>query len=267
MLMQIQLRRPSARLALAGLCLTLALITAAFAQAANKPTTVEAGNLLFTFNGGFSPTKLPKKKLAPISLSASGSIKTKDGSHVPALREVEIETDRNGEVNVIGLPVCTAGKLQSRDTAAAEKACKRAIIGKGETEVEVALPEQRPIPVESKLIAFNGGTRNGTTTFYIHAFFSAPVTGAIVTTVKIKKIHKGRYGLLSIASIPKIAGGSGSVKSFNLVINRRYTYKGRKLSVLTARCADGKLQAHANAVFADGTQAGAEIIRTCTPTG
>jgi len=260
-------QRPAGGAIITALAAFAVLLFAGIAQGGNKPTTVEAGNLLFTFNGGFNPTKLPRKKLAPISLNASGSIKTKDGSHPPALKEVEIETDKNGAVNVTGLPVCTAGKLQSRDTAAAEKACSGAIIGKGQTKVEVALAEQRPIPVKSKLVAFNGGTKGGTTTFYIHAFFSAPVTGAIVTTVKIKRIHKGRYGLLSTASIPKIAGGNGSVKSFNLVINRRYTYKGKKMSVLSAKCADGKLQAHATAIFADGTKAGADIIRTCTPTG
>ena len=88
-----------------------------------------------------------------------------------------------------------------------------------------------------------------------------------MTTVKIKKIKKGRYGLLSVASIPKIAGGSGSVTSFNLKIDKKYTYKGRKVSVLSAKCPDGKLQAKATAIFADGTKAAAEFVRTCKGKG
>lgn len=259
-------RRPAGLIA-AVLAMFAILLVGGIAQAGNKPTTVEVGNLQFTFNGGFSPTKLPKDKLAPISLSASGLIEAKDGTHPPALKEVLLETDKNGAVNVTGLPVCRSGQLQSRDTAAAEKVCKGSIIGRGKTEVEVALPEQKPIPVKSDLLVFNGGKKGGVTTFYIHAFFTAPVTGAIVTTVKIKKIHKGRYGLLSVSSIPKIAGGNGSVKSFNLVIDKRYTYKGKKVSVLSAKCADGKLQAHATAIFSDGLKAGADIIRTCTAKG
>jgi len=259
-------RRPLAVLAVAATALAV-LVAGGTALAGNKPVTVEAGNLMFTFNGGFSPTALPKSKPAPITLTASGKIATKDGTHPPALTEAVVETDKNGAVNVKGLPVCKSGQLQSRDTNAAKKACPKAIIGSGSTTVEVQFPESKPIPVNSALTVFNGGQRGGTTTFYIHAFFTAPISGAIVTTVKIKKIHNGRYGLKSIATIPKIANGSGSVKSFNLKIGKTFTYKGKKVSVLSAKCTDGKLQAHATSVFADGTKASAGIVRTCQSKG
>jgi hypothetical protein len=249
-----------------ALAALIAVSAVGVASAGNKPVTVEAGNLKFTFNGGFSPSKLPKKKLAPIALTASGKIATKDGSHPPALKEVIVDTDKNGAVTTVGYPKCTSGKLQSQDTAHAEAICKKAIIGKGTTEVEIKFPEQNPIPVKSKLLVFNGGTAGGVTTFFIHAYITVPTPAAIVTTVKIKKIHKGRYGLESIASIPRIAGGSGSVKSFSLTINKKYTFKGKKMSVLSAKCPDGKLQAFATAKFADGTSASAGIVRTCTGT-
>ncbi|MGN6254854.1 MAG: hypothetical protein ACTHO8_07725 [Solirubrobacterales bacterium] len=239
-----------------ALAALIAVSVAGLASAGNKPQTVEAGNLLVTFNGGFSPKKLPKKKLANIMLQASGKIATKDGSHPPALKEVLLETDKNGTINTKGVAKCKAGQLQSRDTAAAEKACKSAIIGKGTTNVEIAFPEQKPIPVSSKLLVFNGGTSGGKTTLYIHAYITVPTPAAIVTTVKITKIHKGRYGLLSVASIPKIAGGSGSVTSFNLTVGKQ--------KVLFAKCPDGKLQVHGTAVFADGTRASTTLTRACT---
>lgn len=220
-----------------------------------QPVTVKAGNLEVTYNGQFTPSTLPKKTMAPISLQASGSIKTLDGTHPPALKEVILETDKNGAINTKGIPVCTSGKLQARDTKAAEKVCGKSIIGTGNTTVEVQFPEQRPVLVNSKLLVINGGTSGGKTTLFIHAYFSAPVTGAIVTTVKIQKVHNGRYGLKSVASIPKIANGAGSVKSFNLTVNKK--------GVLTAKCPDGKLQAKATGVFADGTKATGSIVRTC----
>ncbi|HET8566346.1 MAG TPA: hypothetical protein VFL77_07715 [Solirubrobacterales bacterium] len=245
-------------MALLGL---IAVSAAGVASAAGGggPVTAEAGNIKFTFDGGFSPTKLPKKKMAPIVLTASGKIQTKDGSHPPALKTVEVESDKNGTINTKGVPVCKSGQLQSRDTKAAEKVCGSAIIGTGTTSVEIQFPEQNPIPVNSKLLVFNGGTSGGKTTLFIHAYITVPTPAAIVTTVKIKKIHKGRYGLLSVASVPKIAGGSGSVKSFSLKV-------GNKKKVLSAKCPDGKLQAHATAIFADGTKASAAIVRTCTGT-
>jgi hypothetical protein len=236
----------------------VAVSVAGIATGANKPVTVEAGNLKVTFNGGFSPTKLPKKKFAPITLTASGKIETKDGTHPPALKSVVLESDKNGAINVKGIPVCKSGKLQSRDTKAAEKACPKSIIGKGTTDIEVQFPESKPIPVKSKLLVFNGGFSGGTTTLYIHAFITVPTPAAVVTTVKIKKHKNGRYGLKSVATIPKIAGGSGSVTAFSLTINRK--------GVLTAKCPDGKLQVHGDALFADGTKASATILRTCTGT-
>lgn len=234
-----------------------AVSVAGLASAAgNKPVTVEAGNLKVTVNGGFSPNKLPKKKLAPIAFTASGKIRTKDGSHPPALKTVIVETDKNGAINVKGLPTCKASRIQATDTTAAMRACGKSLIGKGTTTAEIAFPEQTPINVNSKLLVFNGGFKGGTTTLFIHAYFSSPVNGAIVTTVKVKKHRHGRYGLKSIATIPKIAGGSGSVTSFSLTINKK--------GVLLAKCPDGKLQAHATSIFADGTKASATIIRTCT---
>lgn len=252
----------------AALCALMALTAVGFASAAGEgPVTVQVGNLKFTADGHFTPKVLSKKSPEPIALQVSGKIATTDGSHPPALKTVELETDKNGFVNVKGIPKCSSGQLQSRDTKAAEAACGKAIIGKGQTTVEVAFPEQKPIPVSSKLLVVNGGFSGGTTTLYIHAYFNAPITGAIVTTVKIKKHPNGRYGMKSIATIPKIAGGAGSVTSFNLTINKTVKVGGKSLHPLTAKCTDGKLQAQALAKFSDGTQAKAEFIRGCTPKG
>ena len=260
-------RGTRAQLTFAAIAMLLVGLIGVGSATADKPVRVEAGNLVFTFNGGFKPKALPKKQMAPITLMAQGKIQTKDGTHPPAIKEAIVETDKNGTINVKGLPVCKSGQLQSRGTQAAEKACKKSLIGTGQTTVEVQFPEQNPIDVKSKLLVFNGGKRGGATTLYIHAYFSAPVTGAIVTTVKIKKVKNGRYGLKSVATIPKIAGGSGSVRTFNLKIGKKYTFKGKRMSVLSARCQDGKLQAKATAVFADGTRATGGIIRTCNSRG
>jgi hypothetical protein len=235
-----------------------ALVVGGIAIAA-KPTVVQVGNLKLTFNGGFTPTKLSKKKLTPINLNVSGKIQTTDGKHPPALKEFILEADRNSGVNAKGVPVCKQGKIEATTTASAEKACKPAIIGKGTTAVEVEFAEQAPIPVKSKLLLFNGGIKGGKTTIFIHAFLTQPTPTAIVTTVKIQKHKNGRYGLKSVATIPKIAGGSGSVTNFNLTINKK--------GYLLAKCPDGHIDAQGEAIFADGTRAKGMVTRPCTPKG
>jgi hypothetical protein len=244
----------------------ISLLVVGIAQA-EKPTVVRVGNLILTVNGGFSPKALPKNTFAPLTLSVSGGIKTVDGSHPPALKEFVAETDKNGTINAKGLPVCTSGALQARDTAAAKKACPTSIVGSGSTEVQVAFPDQTPFNATGPLTVFNGGVKGNTTTLFIHAYVSVPAPTAIVTTVKITKIHNGRYGLKSVATIPEIAGGSGSLLTFALKIGKTFTYKGKKVSYLSAKCPDGHLDAHGTAVFTDGTRASGSIIRPCTTKG
>lgn len=231
---------------------------------AQKPTIVQAGNLKLTLNGGFSPKALPKKgKPAPITLNLSGEIATIDGKHAPALTKAIVETDKNGTIDVKGLPACSSRKLRGHDTATAEAACPTAIVGEGKTDVEVAFPETPAFIAHSKLIAFNGGVSGGKTKIFIHAYLSSPISAAVVTTVKISKIHNGRYGTKSIATIPKIAGGYGSVKKFSLTFNRGY----QNTPFLFANCPDGHLKAKATGVFADGTRLSGSFVRSCTPKG
>lgn len=225
---------------------------------AAKPEKVTVGNLEVEYDGGFSPKALPKGKLAPISFFLWSKIRTVDEEHPPALKEFRLDGDKNVQIDVKGLPTCKSGQLQSTTSAAARKACSPALVGTGTTEAEVQFPEQAPIDVKSELLAFNGGVKGGVTTLFVHAFLTAPVTAAIVTTVKIKNVKKGRYGTESIATIPKIAGGSGSVTYFRLKFEK---------GILLAKCRDGRLQAHGTAVFADNTRASATVVRPCTPKG
>jgi hypothetical protein len=236
-------------------------VTASAVAIAAKPTVVRAGNLILTLNGGVSPSTLPKKTLAPISLNVSGGISTSDGSQPPALKELIVDTDKNGTINVKGLPKCTAGKLQAESTAAAKKACPTSILGEGQTRVRVAFPESTPFEAKGPLVVFNGGEKGGTTTLFVQAYVSVPTPTAIVTTVKIKKENKGPYGLHSVATIPVIAGGSGSVTSFELTLNKK------KQSYLEAKCPSGRFLAEADAVFTGGTSIKGQVIRPCKSKG
>jgi hypothetical protein len=255
--------RAKAILATAVVVGAMAIAATAIAAGGETPVTVKVGNLELTANGGFSPTALSKTKQTPIELKASGEVKEADGGHPPAVREIIVEGDKNAEVHVKGIPTCKSGQLQATDTSAALKACGPALIGEGQTTAQVAFAEQKPIDVPSKLLLFNGGEKGGKITWYVHAYFSNPISGAIVTTVTITKHPHGAFGTLAVAKIPQITGGSGSIVSFNLNIKK--SVKG--VNPISAKCVGGKLKVHVQAKFEDGTKAETEIIRACTAKG
>jgi hypothetical protein len=241
----------------------IALAVASVAIAA-KDTVVRSGTLEVIIDGesGVSPKALSKSKYTPIKFTAAGSVNSLDPSNTqpPALKEVLLDT-KNAAVNTKGYPACKSSQLQATSTKDAEAACGPAIIGEGKTTVSVKFPEQAPIPAKSPLLVFNGGQSGNKTTFYIHAYLTQPIVTAIVTTVKITKAGNG---LKTVTSVPKIAGGNGAVKSFTLTIDKKFTYKGKKVSVLSAKCVGGKITADVQAKFYDGPAVKAQVLRTCT---
>lgn len=245
------------------LCALIALALTEFAGA-EGPVTVPTENLELTFDAGFSPKALSKTVPAPIALKLFGQIKTVDGTHPPALRELILDADRNSAINVRGIPVCHP---RVGIGIPPMEFCPNAIVGKGTMNVEVAFPESEPILLKNALTIFNGGVKQGVTTLLMYAFLKNPVSAAVVTTVKIKKIHKGRFGTEAAFSFPVIAGGNGSVTSFSATLYKRFAYKGRRASLLTLKCPDGKIRARAEAIFSDGTHSHAEVLRPCIPKG
>jgi hypothetical protein len=239
----------------------------AVASALAKPEVVRVGNLFLRDNGGISPTKLPRHEQVPIAANLNARIGAVDGSHPPAIRSVIADFDKSIQVNARGLPACKEGQLTARSTVDAKKACPEAIVGSGEAEVEVAFPEQAPIDAKGPITLFNGGVHAGTTLLFIHTYVDVPAPTAVVATVKITSIHRGHYGLHAVAQIPAIAGGAGSVTKFKITINRRFTYKGKKQSYLTASCPTGLYYTEGKVEFSDATTLKITHVLPCTPTG
>jgi hypothetical protein len=229
---------------------------------AYTPTIIKESNLPVFLNGGFKPTRLPKKKLAPIHLTVEGEINSLDGSHPPPLTEVVFEIDKNVAFNAKGLAVCR-GRSIDLPTERGDP-CKEARVGKGEMEVEIQFPEQPPFDMKSHLVAYNGVRAGGVRTIFVLGYLSNPVSAAVVTTVKVSKIHNGRYGTKLVATIPPIAG-EGAVRKFQLEFFRQFAYRHKKQSYLLAKCPDGKLQVHWDAIFRDGTDSPGIFRRPCTP--
>lgn len=259
------MNRPLIRL---GLVLAaLALVFAAAATGSPNRKIWCAGNICVADDGGITPTKLPKHGKAPVTARLNAEISTRDGSHPPAFESMDLKIEKNVSIDPVGLPTCRIGQLQATSSATAKRACGEAIVGSGEAEVEVAFPEQTPFRSTGPLILFNGGLAGATTTLLLHAYVNVPAPTAIVVKAKVTRIHEGRFGLRIQATVPKIAGGAGSVTSFALKVGRRFTYKGRKKSFLTAGCPNGVWMAKGVARFVDDTTLHISHPFPCTPEG
>lgn len=147
-------------------------------------------------------------------------------------------------------------------------ACPEAIIGQGIANFEIYPPPAgggSVVPVAGETVILNGGVKNGVTRLLAYNQISVPVPGAVVGKIEIRRIEDGRFGTRAVLSIPKVAGGSGSLTSFRVKIERKIIFHGKRKSVLTFKCVGGEARGHVDAVFADGTVAEAGIARRCTP--
>jgi hypothetical protein len=243
-------------IAVAGIC----LCTAAGASALH----LRAGNIVVNGDGGFAPTALPEDHVVPIRAFFHGSVRTVDGTRPSPLREVVLEVDRHSRVETRGLPECSKGKLVATTTKQARKQCPGAIIGTGFGKAIVELPEQTPIVVSSPITVFNGPRRNGKPTAIGHAHLDYPAPATYLAQAEIQKAHHGRYGYKIVVHVPRILNGYGSPIYGRLTINRKWTYKGRRMSIANASCADGRLQATARLTFDDGTLLRGTAFKRCT---
>lgn len=251
--------------ALAGI-VAVALVVAGSASA----VTVLAGNLKIEISGHSTPKALPRDEFVPISFSGGASVSTRDGTHIPAALGTELLVDEHIRLDTTGLPTCSPGQLQSASPAQAMKACGDALIGRGASTAQVQFPEQAPFEAKGPLLAFNGPSGGGgggyggsgynEQLYYVYA--NVPLPTALVAIGKVSKAS-GKYGYKISITIPKIAGGSGSFKSAEFTINRRWKYKGAKHSFLNAECANGHFAAQVKVAFGDGTDLSGIVFQNC----
>jgi hypothetical protein len=212
------------------------LLTALLSASIARGELTQSEGLRVAFDGGFSPSTLPRNRPVPVTVRIDGSIGTVNGSEPPQLRQISFAINRNGKLYSSGLPSCPIELLQSTTSQAALARCRPALIGRGSFGADVDFPNLPLVPVIGKLLAFNGRS-NGRPEILLHLYVSSPAQVTLVLPFKVIRQNAGAFGTVLSAQIPKIAGELGYVTDISLEIGRRYRYRGLPRSLLSASCA------------------------------
>ncbi len=240
------------------------------APRAGASEVVQKGTLRVAVSGKLSPHRLPRHGTAAIAVSVGGKFTTTDKSLPPQLRTLRIELNRNGRLDTSGLPVCPIGEIHPASTARALRACRSSLVGRGNFSVDVVLGSQEPYPTKGRLLVFNG-TYRGHPALLGQIYSAHPFATSFVVPFAIHDQRHGRYGIALTASLPRALGNWGHVTGIDMRLSRRYTYKGRRHSFISAGCPAPKgfpgalfSLARTSFGFAGGRKVTSSLTRSCT---
>lgn len=243
---------PQRRLRRALPFVAVLIACAGFAAAAGAAALIETSELRLKLNAAVQPRDLPAHRFAPVQFSGSIEISKPGGGEPPALQKIVLDFDRDGRLDVAGLPTCAPEAIDQASVEEARRICKSAIVGTGKIEALVDLPSGSLVPTGSPLTLFNGPRdAAGHPTVVVHARTTVPATQTYAFTVPIEK-RRGEFRYRATVNLPPLAGGLGAVTDISVKIGRRYTAGGVKRSYVSARCSDHILRSAGAFSFANG---------------
>jgi hypothetical protein len=226
-----------------------------------SPAVVEVDNLVLRADGGFRPRQLPRAGFAPIEFQGFVDFAAKDGGAPAPLTQAVIDFDRDGRLNVAGLPTCAPQQVAQASTEEARRICAGAIVGTGHVDALVTL-ESGTFQASSPLTIFNGPALEGKPTAVLHARTTVPGTQTYAILVPIER-RRGRYRYRATLDVPPIAAGFGAITHIEVKIARRFSFGGKRRSYVSARCSDGVLQTRGRFTFADGVVVEGAVEKFC----
>jgi hypothetical protein len=246
----------------ASLATIVAIAIPVSAAIAGETVTGPDGNTQ-SIEASVSPKALYKKTPSPATLSVDVKTGATSGIPSPAVHDI-IDFDQNLSLATKGLPTCNAAQLQNTSTEAAEKACGKAKIGSGTSTTLLPLGTLYTEP--TKVTAFNGVPQGGKPVVLLQAYGTSPVQTTLVLVGTVSNLGKEGYGPRLDVTIPPLAGGVGVITDFNVKISKTWTYKGKKMSFVSAKCpASRKLKYRGAFTYKDGTTIEAGTTQSCTP--
>jgi hypothetical protein len=222
--------RPARTLLVLGAVVLLAALL--LANLARGERT-QRGNVIVTLDGHFAPLTLPRHRPAPVSVRLDAGLRTSDGSVLPRVTRVELGIPGQGVITTRGLPTCSPRRLRNATSAKALETCRPALIGQGRMLAQVKIPHQAPFAVHARLLAFNGRV-GGQRAVIVHGISARPPTSVVLPF--IIRLRPGKFGTVLVAHLPRTLGPWPRFARFEMHLSRRYTYRGRRLSYISASC-------------------------------
>ncbi|MGD9736624.1 MAG: hypothetical protein AB7V58_13635 [Solirubrobacterales bacterium] len=241
----------------------LAAVALLVAAASAYAIRAEIGKTVVSATAELQPRELPAKGGAPVTLSTTVRINTKDGSLPSPLKTLTFELDKNGFLETRGLPTCTLAKLEGTTPRQARSRCAKALVGKGTATARVQMPGAPAVKMNSPLTFFNAPPTGGRATIIAHAYETIPRANTLLVPIVIEKVHDGRYGYRAEVEVPEIAEGHGSPILAQGTIGVTYRHGGREVGFLNARCSGGRLQVQGKMTFANGDFFPATLTSPC----
>jgi hypothetical protein len=97
----------------------------------------------------------------------------------------------------------------------------------------------------------------------LHAYGAVPIQTTLVLVGTVSGYDKEGYGPRLDVAIPAIAGGTGALTDFQVTIRRKFAYKGKQRSFVSARCTSRKLKARGTFSYKDGEVLTAYSTQAC----
>jgi hypothetical protein len=219
---------------LAGLALASALALGWGLSVSAHAERTQHGNLIVSLDGGLAPLKLPRERPAPVSLHLEGGLQTADGGLLPRVTRVELGLPGQGVLSTRGLPTCSPARVRNTNPGEALAACGPALVGHGRLDADVVLPNQDPFEIHARLLAFNARLRGGRRAVLLHAYAAQPPTVAVLPF--LIRPGSGRFATALVADLAPTLGPWPHFAGFEMTLSRRFSYRGRSRSYLSASC-------------------------------
>ena len=187
---------------------------------------------------------------------------------LPRVRAIRLELAWRGALDTRGLPICSPSKLRSFDSSQAIAICGRALVGRGRLYDRVFIPGEVPFGLHARLLVFNGRTRQGHTAVWVQAYSANPPV-SFVLPFHVRH-QPGPFRTVLVSVVPRSVGPWPHFAHFQIVVGRRFSYRGHIHSYMSASCpvpprfTEGFLSfARATFNLAEGSPVRAEAVRSC----